>query len=212
MVYIPTGDIFILAKRVIHILVHGVNLDWHEGATLTGFSKHRLDEYNQLSAESNQENIYLRDKIDAKDVIISGLNKKIEILTTKNSKSSSLLKQMKDSIKDTVLKLSNEKEGLNTKIIRQQEELTNSDLEIQQLRRYLISGEEALTTVKERLAKSDVKLRQKGEMLECTIENLKQTKDTLNHEILVLKEQLSDLEIELFKEKSASWGQRIFRK
>lgn len=174
--------------------------------------EHRLDEYNQLSAESNQENIYLRDKIDAKDVIISGLNKKIEILTTKNSKSSSLLKQMKDSIKDTVLKLSNEKEGLNTKIIRQQEELTNSDLEIQQLRRYLISGEEALTTVKERLAKSDVKLRQKGEMLECTIENLKQTKDTLNHEILVLKEQLSDLEIELFKEKSASWGQRIFRK
>ena len=38
MVYIPTGDIFILAKRVKHILVHGVNLDWHEGATLTGFS------------------------------------------------------------------------------------------------------------------------------------------------------------------------------
>ncbi|WP_320973648.1 hypothetical protein, partial [Dysgonomonas capnocytophagoides] len=40
LVYIPTGDIFILAKRVKHILVHGVNLDWHEGATLTGFSSY----------------------------------------------------------------------------------------------------------------------------------------------------------------------------
>ena len=44
MVYIPTGDIFILAKRVKHILVHGVNLDWHEGATLTGFSNTNKDE------------------------------------------------------------------------------------------------------------------------------------------------------------------------
>ena len=41
LVYIPTGDIFILAKRVKHILVHGGNLDWHEGATLTGFSTYR---------------------------------------------------------------------------------------------------------------------------------------------------------------------------
>ena len=51
MVYIPTGDIFILAKRVKHILVHGVNLDWHEGATLTGFSKdirNRFIPYIQL--------------------------------------------------------------------------------------------------------------------------------------------------------------------
>ncbi|MFR1813792.1 AAA family ATPase [Dysgonomonas capnocytophagoides] len=171
--------------------------------------EYRLAEYSHLSAESNQEKIFLGNKIGAKDLIISGLNKKIEMLTAKNSKSSSLLIQMKDRLKDTVLKLSKEKEDLNAEIIQQQDELTSSNFEVQRLKRHLISGEEALSTVKERLAKSEVKLRQKEELLECTIENLKQTKDCLNQEILVLKEQLSDLEIDLFKEKSVSWWQKL---
>lgn len=171
--------------------------------------EYRLAEYSHLSAESNQEKIFLGDKIGAKDLIISGLNKKIEMLTTKNSKSSSLLIQMKDRLKNTVLKLSKEKEDLNAEIIQQQDELTSSNFEVQRLKRHLIYGEEALITVKERLAKSEVKLRQKEELLECAIENLKQTKDYLNQEILVLKEQLSDLEIDLFKEKSVSWWQKL---
>jgi hypothetical protein len=44
LVYIPTGDIFILAKRVKHILVHGVNLDWHEGQRSLDFPVYKLIE------------------------------------------------------------------------------------------------------------------------------------------------------------------------
>jgi hypothetical protein len=39
LVYIPTGDIFILAQGVNHILGEGGNFAWHTGATRAGFSK-----------------------------------------------------------------------------------------------------------------------------------------------------------------------------
>jgi hypothetical protein len=39
LVYIPTGDIFILAQGGSLILDKGVKFVWHAGATRTGFSK-----------------------------------------------------------------------------------------------------------------------------------------------------------------------------
>jgi CRISPR/Cas system CMR-associated protein Cmr1 (group 7 of RAMP superfamily) len=48
LVYIPTGDIFILAKRVKHILVHGVNLDWHEGQRSLDFPVFSVSQFSGL--------------------------------------------------------------------------------------------------------------------------------------------------------------------